>query len=475
MDSAAAPPPCRESAPTARSAGDTLPAIRTTLKLRLSLLITALLALVTLAGGAYIVRKARNDTREEVVSTLNLTSHFIDAEIAIMHDRWLTHGYTAPMFHLRELLDVRHLSVKFVDGRGHPIDTNEDRGREGPSAPQWFTWLVRITSQPLPSQTRTHTFNNTIIGQIIIAADPSYEVDEIWETSSGLLKLLLLFFALVNGLVWWAVSRGLRPIDRILAALGEIRRGNLEARLPHFGLPELSRISVGFNHMAETLEESVAENQRLTRRLMQMQEDERARLARDLHDEIGQCVTAIHADAVAIRNRGGPEVRASAEAIVTVTGRIKAMVRSMLQRLRPPVLEGLGLGAALRELTGAFRQRNPQVSCILRTRLDLANLDNEVGIAIYRVIQECLTNIAAHAKAHNVTIEVAQTAGLLLVTVVDDGIGFFVVSTSHGFGLTGIRERVDVFGGTCEVDSNPGHGTCVSVRLPLQRATEEIA
>jgi two-component system sensor histidine kinase UhpB len=459
----------------ARSAGDTLPVISTTLKLRLSLLITALLALVTLAGGAYIVRKARNDTRDEALSTLNLTSHFIDAEIAIMRDRWLTRGYTVPLFHLRELLDVRHLSVKFVDGRGRLVETNEDRGRARPSAPQWFTWMVHISSQPLPSQTRTLTFDDILIGQIIIAPDPSYEVDEIWETSSGLLKLLLLFFALVNGLVWWAVSRALRPIDHILAALGEIRRGNLAARLPHFGLPEMSRISVGFNHMAETLEQSVAENQRLTRRLMQMQEDERARLARDLHDEIGQCVTAIHADAVAIRNRGGAEVRASAEAIVAVIGRIKNMVRSMLQRLRPPVLEGLGLGAALREQTAAFRQRNPQVACILRTRLDLANLDSEVGIAIYRVIQECLTNIAAHAKAHHVTIEVAQNADLLVVTVVDDGIGFFLVSANYGFGLTGIRERVGVLGGTCEVDSNPGRGTCVTVKLPLLRAPEEIA
>ncbi len=460
---------------SARSAGDTSPVISTTLKLRLSLLITALLALVTLAGGAYIVRRARDDTRAEVLFTLNRKSHFIDAEIAIMRDRWLTRGYTMPMFHLRELLDVRHLSVKFVDERGRLVDSNEDQGRGGPGAPGWFIWLVRTTSQPIPSQTRTLTFEGIVIGQIVIAPDPSYEVDEIWETSSGLLELLLLFFALVNGLVWWAVSRALRPIDHILAALGEIRQGNLAARLPHFGLPEMSRISVGFNHMAETLEHSVAENQRLTRRMMQMQEDERASLARDLHDEIGQCVTAIHADAVAIRNRGGAEVRASAEAIVTVTGRIKTMVRSMLQRLRPPVLEGLGLGAALRELTSAFRQRNPQVSCVLRTRLDLTNLDNEVGIAIYRVIQECLTNVAAHAKAHHVTIEITQTVDLLLVTVLDDGVGFFLVSANYGFGLTGIRERVGALGGSCEVDSNPGHGTCVTVRLPLLRTPEKVA
>ncbi len=452
------------------SPGDVLPVINTTLKLRLSLLITALLALVTLAGGAYIVGKARDDTRAEVLSTLNLTSHFIDAEIAIMRDRWLTRGYSLPVFNLRELLDVRHLSVKFVDTEGRLVESNEDRGRTGPFAPVWFTWLVRTTSQPIPSQTRKLSFNDIPIGQLVIAPDPSYEVDEIWETSSGLLELLLLFFALVNGLVWWAVSRALRPIERILAALGDIREGNLATRLPHFGLPEMSRISVGFNHMAETLEHSVVENQRLTRRLIQMQEDERASLARDLHDEIGQCVSAIHADAAAIRNRGGTEVRESAEAIVAVTVRIKDMVRSMLQRLRPPILEELGLGAALRELTAAFQQRNPDVACTFRTHLDLTCLDGEVGVAIYRVIQECLTNVAVHAKAHRVTIDLARETRLLHVTVADDGVGFFLMSATYGFGLTGIRERVAALGGTYTIESNPGHGTRVSVKVPLPEA-----
>ena len=151
----------------------------------------------------------------------------------------------------------------------------------------------------------------------------------------------------------------------ILGALGDIERGQLDARLPAFGLAEMSRISVGFNHMAETLERSVAENHSLTRRLMQMQEEEREYLARELHDEIGQCVTAIHADAVAIRNRGGEAVHDSVQSIVQAIGRIKQMVRSMLKRLHPGALEGLGLAAALRELPGQFRQRHPQVNCTL--------------------------------------------------------------------------------------------------------------
>jgi two-component system sensor histidine kinase UhpB len=466
-----------------------LPAVGSTLKLRLSLLITALIALVTLAGGAYVVREARDDIRVEVLSTLNLTGHFLDAQLAVMRDRWSTSGYVAPLFQLRELGDVRHLSVRFYDGHGRLLDSNEGIQDRAPTAPRWFVRLVRAASTPIPPATRTVSYDGTVIGRLIIAADPTYEMDEIWTTSRGLLALLLLFFVLVNVLVWWAVAHALQPIEYILGALAEVQRGHLRTRLPRFGLPEMSRISVGFNHMAETLEQSVAENQRLTGRLLQMQEDERRSLARELHDEIGQCLSAIHADAAAIRNRGGAPVRESAEAIVTVTAQIKDMVRGMLQRLRPAELEGLGLAAAVRELVAAFQQRNPQTVCTLQMQQALGTLQPELSTAAYRVIQECLTNVARHARAHRLDIEVelrpeaAATAphgagpsgAVLRVAVRDDGQGFDIDAPQAGFGLMGIRERVKVLNGACSIDSAPNQGTRISASIPVPAASERVA
>src|SRR5580700_2642174 len=94
-----------------------LPGFGTTLKLRLSIIITVLLALVTVAGGGYVIRKARDDIRAEVQSTIVLTGHFLDAQLAVLRDRWSIGGYSAPLFQLRELGDVRHLRVKFYDSR----------------------------------------------------------------------------------------------------------------------------------------------------------------------------------------------------------------------------------------------------------------------------------------------------------------------------------------------------------------------
>jgi len=258
-----------------------------------------------------------------------------------------------------------------------------------------------------------------------------------------------------------------------------VQRGHLQTRLPHFGLPEMSRISVGFNHMTETLQQSLAENQSLTRRLLQMQEDERRSLARELHDEIGQCLSAIHADAAAIRNRGGAPVRESAEAIVAVTAQIKDMVRGMLQRLRPAELEGLGLSAAVRELVAAFQQRNPQLTCTLHMPDGLGAVPPEASTAAYRVVQECLTNIARHAHARQVEIEVAMNAAaagaLLCVAVRDDGGGFDTRAPQRGFGLIGIRERVKVLDGLCSIESALDGGTRIGISIPLPVSAESAA
>jgi two-component system, NarL family, sensor histidine kinase UhpB len=449
-----------------------------TLRLRVCLIITVLLALLTVADGIYVIRKARTDVRDEVRSTLTLTGHFLDAQLDVLQDHWAARGYAVPLFQLRSLGDVRHIDLRFYDNQGRLLDSNEDLADPRPRAPGWFTWLVHLTSLPAESQTRTVSFNGATVGRLVMTPDPTYEIEEMWGTSRGLLALLVLFFAGVNAAVWWSVSRALRPIEQILRALQRVRDGDLAVRLPQFELPELSRIGVGFNHMAETLEQSVSENQRLTREVLNAQEKERRHLAHELHDEIAQCVSAIHADAVTIKRRGGKAVEESAEAIVQVVAQIKESVRSMLRRIRPAYVEELGFEAGVREQVAAFRQRNPGVACALDLQGDLTSLDEEVGVTVYRVVQESLTNITVHAQARQVSIELrvhgaAQAPdGSIDVTIVDDGAGFDQLPSNRGLGLAGIRERARALGGACSIVSAPGSGTRIHVTVPLARRQE---
>jgi len=458
--------------------------LHTTLKLRVCLIITALLAMLTVADGIYVVRKARDDVRAEVRSTLILTGHFLDAQLDVLKGQWAAHGYVVPLFQLRNLGEIRHVDLRFYDNQGRLLDSNQDVTDRRPRAPAWFTALVQLTSLPAESEVRTVAFNGAVVGHLVMAPDPTYELEETWSTSRGLLTLLLLFFVMVNAAVWWSVSRALRPIDQILEALERVREGDLAVRLPEFRLAELSRVGIGFNHMAETLEQSVNETQRLTRELLDTQDKERRHLAHELHDEIAQCVSAIHADAVTIRNRGGKVVQESAEAIVQVVGQIKDRVRSMLRRIRPAYVEGLGLEAGLREQVAAFRHRYPRVTCVLDVQGDIASLEEQVGVAIYRVVQESLTNIAVHANARNVSVELkvlhatpaaenssASNDGIRL-TVADDGAGFFQLTANRGLGLTGIRERTRALGGSCSIVSEPGEGTRIDVTIPSPCARE---
>jgi two-component system, NarL family, sensor histidine kinase UhpB len=449
---------------------------RPSLKLRLMLLITVLIALYCLAAGVYIVRRAQTDIRGEVYSATELIEHYLDAQLSLAERAWRLNSESVPQMQLGQLSDVRHVDVYFYNAIGTLLESSDNDQAQAPTAPFWFVWLVQRSFSPMPDVRRFVAFDGLTIGALVIHPDPAFEIDEIWNVTRGLFALLIVFSLLVNALVWWAVGRALRPLDHIHTALNEFSAGHLDARLPAFDLPELASLSGDFNRMAATLEHSTAENHRLTRRLIQTQEDERKRIARELHDEIGQCVTAIHADAVTIHHAGGAAdsvIGESATAIIEVTARIKNMLRGMLQRLHPTVIEGLGLEAALRELESAFRQRNPETTCSLKVDPDASELKGEIAIAIYRVVQEGLTNIARHAQASHVSIEIAAAPmsstggpGVLRVRLLDNGNGFDPNTVSEGFGLLGMRERIKGLGGAVATESSSGSGTRIAVELP---------
>ncbi len=443
---------------------------RPSLKLRLMMLITLLIALFCMAAGIYIVRRAHNDIRGEVFSATDLVERYLDAQLALTRMEWRNSGEALPKLHLSRLSDVRHVDVYFYNAIGHLLETSAPNSVSMPKAPFWFAWLVQRSFKPIPDVHRFVSFDGSPAGALVIHPDPAFEIDEIWNVTRGLFGLLLVFALLVNFLVWWAVGRALRPVERVRIALNALSAGKLDQRLPEFNLPELSSLSHDFNRLATKLELGTAENHRLAKRLIQTQEDERKAIARELHDEIGQCVTAIHADATTIRDSdhsGDRIIHESTMAIIEVATRIKNMVRGMLHRLRPTQIEELGLAPALRELTGAFAQRNPETRCSLEIDPTLRELNEDTAIVTYRVIQEALTNITRHAKAKSVDIKVARKANRVVLDLCDDGIGFDTDQTSRGLGLLGMRERVIGQDGHWAIDTTPGQGTRITMNLPL--------
>ncbi len=435
------------------------------LKLRLNLVITIVLAVIFLASSIFLVHEARRDVQAEIESTANLALHFLDAEL----QRAKLSGNGPPQFNLAALGEVRHLSIALFDNEGRILESNHPHDMPAVAAPRWFANLVGALGHDTAPIQRTVSVQDRVVGRLIVKPDPSFEVDEVWHDATGLMQLAAAIFLVTNVLISWLVSRALAPVDRILGALNEIERGHLAARMPPLTLPELERISAAFNRMMDRLQLSVTQNRQLSQQLIRVQEEERRSLARELHDELGQCLTGILADATAILNSakaGKPAPRESAEAIVEVTRHIMDLVRGMLQRLHAETLTNLGLEEALQELARTWRQRNPDTPCALHVGGSLDHVGEQIEITAYRIVQEALTNVSRHAHAHHLEIRVHRGASLT-VEVQDDGIGMNPEAPANGFGLAGMGERVESLGGTMELTSRRGRGLTLTVELPI--------
>jgi glucose-6-phosphate-specific signal transduction histidine kinase len=223
-------------------------------------------------------------------------------------------------------------------------------------------------------------------------------------------------------------------------------------------------------------EMQLQQNKRLTQLIQEKLEEERKSIARELHDEMGQNVTAIKTIATAIANRDLDEksiTRQNALTIVEVTSRIYDMVHSIIRELRPSALDHLGLEDALTELCDRYRKSNPDLTVKLDLTGGLNCYDEYVNITIYRVVQECLTNAAKHAAASIIKVSVvaeqeASDLARILIRVQDDGLGIDVnLSESRRFGLLGMRERVQAFNGDIKIDSSRGSGTLITADMTV--------
>lgn len=229
------------------------------------------------------------------------------------------------------------------------------------------------------------------------------------------------------------------------------------------------------------LEAALTNNRRLAQQYVLLQEAERKSLARELHDELGQYLNVIKLDAVGIRD-GRPAdaavLRERAAAIVANCDHIHAALAALLRQLRPVGLDDLGLGAALEHCVETWRPRLPEVKLDLSVAGEFADLGETLTLTAYRVVQEGLSNIAKHAGARQVRLELdrAHCAGngadLVNIIVADDGAGADPDTQTRGLGLMGMRERVAALGGRLEITTAPGRGFELKAQIPIAPGLE---
>ena len=300
---------------------------------------------------------------------------------------------------------------------------------------------------------------------------------------------LALAALIASAVLWMGINRFvLHAVRAVSQASTELAGGKLDARSgAPSGAFELVQLARNFDEMAEKLERSAGETrgiveslresqvrlQALARALIDNQEGERHQIARELHDEIGQALTAVSMNVDALRQATpGPDAARRIEETAAIVQHVLEQVRNMSLDLRPSILDDLGLVAALRWYVARQAEKS-DLEIDFRARSLEERLPAEVETACFRIAQEALTNIARHARARRVRVELARSNGELELGISDDGAGFDVVRArerarrGESFGLLGMEERAALLGGSLELTSNPGRGTRLEARIPI--------
>jgi two-component system sensor histidine kinase UhpB len=276
-----------------------------------------------------------------------------------------------------------------------------------------------------------------------------------------LLTAALLATVLVNGLV---LRRRFEPLERLTVAMESVDFQKPGGRpvLPEGETLEVVRLHLAFDRMLDRLQ---AERAQAASAVMSAQEEERARIARDLHDEANQALTGVLLRLQATAQHAPADMQAELrETQQAATQAIEELLR-IARELRPSALDDHGLAAAVRSKIGDFQRQTGVATELDLEPCELDALGPEEQIAVYRVVQESLSNVAQHAEAEKVQVALRRDGREVVARVADDGRGFDGRPSGSGVGLTGMRERAMIAGGTLDIVSAPGHGTVVELRI----------
>ncbi len=454
---------------------------RVDLKTRLSLSIGLLLGVVLLLAVYAVLGNSRRAVQGEIDAVMRLATSLLDEHAipAEATDQTMLPVLVSVFDHTRHLCVERAPADTVANARGCPAAI-DDR------VPDWF--IAHVTTAPrelriaLPSADGGHR-------PVVIRSDPADEILEAWNEARPLLLLIVAIGFLTNAIVVFSVWRALKPIDLIRDALSRIGRGDLHPGLPKATTPELRTIIDGVVELGLNLEQARSDNQRLLRHSLEVQERERRAIARELHDEIGQSLAAMDAEAALLHQRVGvaaPGLAVRTQGIRAGIATLYDGLHLLLARLRPAGLDEFGLGPTLESLVADWSGRCPQIRFEVRIEIERIAGESLVQVYLYRIAQEALVNISRHAGARRVSVMLCRDVNAAVhLRISDDGCGlpadlrYSGDAESRrrakpdgervGLGLLGMIERAETLGATLRIDSLPGEGTTISLCMPQQK------
>lgn len=338
--------------------------------------------------------------------------------------------------------------------------------------PEWFGVLYQQFFSPDFEVKKNISFNAMAYGSILVTLNTRIETARAWINLQAIIGVLFASIFTVCILVYFTINRLLKPAQLIITGLEHMRDGHLNTRLPPFNIKEWKQTSDAINALASSQEHAIADNKRIALKLMNIQEEDHRYIARELHDEFGQCLAGINAVTASINQtavKQCPELVPEIKTIGPITSHMMDVLRSMLSRLRPAEIDDVGLSQSLTNLvTNWNKQSNGKTIYQLTIKGTIDTLPEPLPVNMYRIVQECLTNIAKHANASHATVLVHYQEGeYIQLKISDDGIAKVKdFDNTLGVGLLGIRERVIALGGQLLLSPREIAGLTISITIP---------
>jgi two-component system sensor histidine kinase UhpB len=430
------------------------------------------------------IARARTDTLREMEGSLDL------ARASQVLASFARQPPEAGVAALRAVGSLRHLELTLRDEHGRTVLRLADPEAETAPVRPWRALAVGGLARHAEPVRQPVRLNDGREWTAELSASPDSEVAEAATNLLGLFLAMAVLVAAILVAMHWVVRRSLTPLQALVDGIGGVERHELAAvqSLPRLRIRELEAIASALRHLAAAQERSEASRRVLAHRVMSLQEDERQKLARDLHDEFGQRLTALRVDASWLLRAAalqGPALRVLEGMAQQITV-IQDDVRRLLARLRPLGLTPDGidpqaqttarLHALLHDLVQAWsstpREQLPSVELCFPGDLDDRPLPPDLALGLYRITQEALTNVMRHAQARSCRVSIALGDDTLRWEVVDDGQGIsdLAAAQRRGSGLAGLEDRIWTLGGRFDCGrGEQGQGTRLAAEFPLDR------
>lgn len=376
-----------------------------------------------------------------------------------------------------EIDALRHVSSQIIDTQGDPLIIHAEKASYAPGyvVPNWFARLMR--TEPETDLFPISHYPN-ILGSLWISTDPSDEIAEVWEDFRVIMPLLALTGIVMIGLTMLVSAMILSRLKNIQEALTAVRQGDLTRRAPEGRLVEFSALAEGVNELATHLQAERTENNSLQTRLLTLSEAERAKIASDLHDEMGPQLFALNAVlaqarsvALGIGDAAPPQLIEALDATQTHTRAVRDSARAAINNLQPMLVGHGSLIELLEELIVDFSEISPEV--VINLNADCQSGTGELEeLSIYRFVRESLLNAIRHGDARQIDIRMRYdnrvSPGQIVTRITDDGRGPSGKVSPCSYGLIGIRDRARALHATYIPPYRHGDITITELRMPLR-------